>query len=89
MNRKLFVISVVAAFAAMSGPSFAQVGVGGNSVPKYTAPPASKNKRVMNHGVGGNSAPSYPKVAASKNRKVVNHGVGGNSAPSYPVTAKQ
>jgi len=89
MNRTMMVAVVIGAFVMMGESAFAQTAVGGNSVPRYTAPPASKNTKVMNHGVGGNSAPSYPAVAASKNRKVTAHGVGGNAPPRYAVTSKQ
>jgi hypothetical protein len=89
MKRKVMVALVVGAGMMISGGAFAQTAVGGNSVPKYTAPAASKNTKVMNHGVGGNSAPSYSSMAASKNRKVTAHGVGGNAPPRYPATAKQ
>jgi hypothetical protein len=89
MNRKVMIALVVGAGMTISGGAFAQTAVGGNSVPKYTAPPASKNTKVMNHGVGGNSAPSYSSMAASKNKKVTAHGVGGNAPPRYSATAKQ
>jgi hypothetical protein len=74
----------VASFVTVSGASWAQVGVGGNSVAKYPTVEGSKNKKVTNHGVGGNSAPSYSATEASKNKKVSKHGVGGNAEPSYP-----
>jgi hypothetical protein len=86
--KTLAAIFVTAFAAANAAPAVAQVAAGGNTVPKYSGVPASKNKKVVNHGVGGNSAPSYTSTPASKNKKVVNHGVGGNSAPSYPATAK-
>jgi hypothetical protein len=86
--HKALVVIVASAFVATSGAAMAQVAAGGNTVPKYSGVPASKNKKVTNHGVGGNSAPSYASTPASKNKKVTNHGVGGNSAPSYPVATK-
>jgi hypothetical protein len=86
--HKALVVIFASAFVVASGASWAQVAAGGNTVPKYSGVPASKNKKVTNHGVGGNSAPSYPSTPASKNKKVTNHGVGGNSAPSYPVATK-
>jgi hypothetical protein len=84
MTYKLLTAVLAAAFVFATGASFAQVGVGGNSVAKYGNVEASKNRKVTNHGAGGNATPSYPKVEASKNRKVTNHGAGGNSTPSYP-----
>jgi len=89
MNRKVMVALVAGAFVTLSGASYAQVGVGGNSVPKYTAPAASKNTKATNHGVGGNAAPRYSSVTASTNKKVTAHGVGGNAPPRYPASAKQ
>ena len=86
MINKVLATTIAAAFVIVSGASWAQVGVGGNSVAKYGNVEASKNRTVTNHGVGGNATPSYPKVEASKNRKVTNHGAGGNSTPSYPKT---
>jgi hypothetical protein len=84
MNNKLLTAVIAAAFVTVSGASWAQVAVGGNTVPKYGNVEVSKNKKVVNHGVGGNSAPSYPAAEASKNRKVSRHGVGGNAEPTYP-----
>ena len=84
MIKMIMTVGTVALITTVSGPSWAQVGVGGNSVAKYPTVEASKNRKVTNHGVGGNSTPTYSKVEASKNRKVTNHGVGGNSTPSYP-----
>jgi hypothetical protein len=86
MINKVLATTIAAALVIGSGASWAQVGVGGNSVAKYGNVEASKNRTVTNHGVGGNAAPSYPKVEASKNRKVTNHGVGGNATPSYAKT---
>jgi hypothetical protein len=85
--KKALLGSVVAiAFVAVSGASWAQVGVGGNGVPKYNAATThSTNQKVTSHGVGGNSMPSYPKAEhMTKNNKVTSHGVGGNGMPSYP-----
>lgn len=87
MNRKVMVALVAGTFVAISGGAFAQTAVGGNSVPRYTAPPASKNTKATNHGVGGNTAPRYSSVAASTNKKVTAHGVGGNAPPRYPASA--
>ena len=84
MIKMILTVGTVALFTTVSGASWAQVAVGGNSVAKYPTVEASKNRKVTNHGVGGNSTPTYSKVEASKNRKVTNHGVGGNSTPSYP-----
>ena len=86
MINKVLATTIAAALVIVSGASWAQVGVGGNSVAKYGNVEASKNRTVTNHGVGGKAAPSYPKVEASKNRKVTNHGVGGNATPSYAKT---
>jgi hypothetical protein len=84
MIKKVLATVTVASFVTVSGVSWAQVGVGGNSVTKYPTVEASKNKKVVNHGVGGNSAPSYSATEASKNKTVSKHGVGGNAEPSYP-----
>ena len=84
MIKKVLATVTVASFVTVSGASWAQVGVGGNSVAKYPTVEASTNKKVVNHGVGGNSAPSYSATEASKNKKVSKHGVGGNAEPSYP-----
>src|SRR6516165_8811068 len=86
--HKTLIVILASSFVVASGSSWAQVAAGGNTVPKYSGVPASKNKKVTNHGVGGNSAPSYTSTPASKNKKVTNHGVAGNSAPSYPVATK-
>jgi hypothetical protein len=84
MKNKLLTAVITAAFVTVSGASWAQTAVGGNTVPKYSNVEGSKNKKVTDHGVGGNSAPKYPSVAASKNRTVSKHGVGGNTEPVYP-----
>jgi hypothetical protein len=84
MTYKLLTAVLAVAFVTATTASFAQVGVGGNSVAKYGNVEASKNRKVTNHGAGGNATPSYAKVEASKNRKVTNHGAGGNATPSYP-----
>ena len=68
MIKKVLATVTVASFVTVSGASWAQVGVGGNSVAKYPTVEASKNKKVVNHGVGGNSAPSYSATEASKNK---------------------
>jgi hypothetical protein len=86
MTNKLLTAVIAAAFATVSAASFAQVGVGGNSIPSYGKVEASKNHTVTNHGAGGNATPSYPKVEASKNKTVTNHGAGGNATPSYAKT---
>ncbi len=88
MKNKLLTSVVAVAFVAFSGASWAQVGVGGNFVPKYQAgTSASKNKKVTSHGVGGNSMPSYPKAEhLTKNTKMTKDGVGGNFVPVYPKT---
>jgi hypothetical protein len=86
MKNKLLTAVIAAAFVTVSGASWAQVGVGANSVPKYSNVEGSKNKKVTDHGVGANSAPKYGSMAASKNRKVSKHGVGANVEPVYPKT---
>ena len=84
MIKTVLAVVTAASFVTVSGASWAQVGVGGNSVAKYPTVEASKNRKVTNHGAGGNTTPIYPKVEASKNRKVTNHGAGGNTTPTYP-----
>ena len=84
MIKMILTVGTVALFTTVSGASWAQVGVGGNSVAKYPTVEASKNRKVTNHGAGGNTTPIYPKVEASKNKTVTKHGAGGNSTPEYP-----
>jgi hypothetical protein len=84
MIKKVLATVTVASFVTVSGASWAQVGVGGNSVAKYPTVEASKNRKVTNHGAGGNSTPTYSKVEASKNKTVTKHGAGGNTTPEYP-----
>jgi hypothetical protein len=86
MINKVLATAIAAAFVTVSGVSWAQVGVGGNSVAKYGNVEASKNRTVTKHGVGGNATPTYSKVEASKNRKVTKDGAGGNATPSYAKT---
>jgi len=86
MTYKLLTAVLAVAFVTATTASFAQVGVGGNSVAKYGEVPASKNRTVTKHGAGGNATPTYSNVEASKNRKVTKHGAGGNSTPEYPKT---
>jgi hypothetical protein len=89
MKKTLLASVVAVAFVAVSGASWAQVGVGGNGVPKYPAVTAhSTNQKVTSHGVGGNSMPSYPKAEhLTKNNKMTKDGVGGNFVPVYPKTS--
>ena len=86
MIKKILAAVTVASFVTVSGASWAQTGVGGNSVPKYGKVEASKNHKVTSNGVGGNAEPKYATTPASKNRKVSKTGVGGNIEPVYPKT---
>ena len=86
MIKKVLAVVTAASFITVSGASWAQVGVGGNSVAKYGTVEASKNHKVTHSGVGPNTMPMYPKVEASKNKKVTNHGAGGNTTPVYGKT---
>ena len=65
----------VASLIAVSGASWAQVGVGGNAVAKYPSVEASKNKKVTNHGVGGNAEPKYAATPAKYVRVKSRHRV--------------
>ncbi len=86
MKMKLLTSVVAVSFVVVSGASWAQVGVGGNFVPKYSAATShTTNNKVTSSGAGGNSMPSYPKAEhLTKNNKVTKDGVGGNFVPMYP-----